>query len=115
MATVIEPKVDSNGKNLPWDPANIPASKPFINICTTACDSVMSFDDMNFVKTQSSIYSPFHNSARTINFDIGYSKEAKWFETLNNKWNEYTSFLIGEFLEEMYSTNKNNKTNAEII
>lgn len=35
-----------------------------------------------FHQTQSSVYSSFHKTARTINFNIGYSKEVKWLETL---------------------------------
>ena len=75
---------------------------------------MVSVDDLNFVKTQSSIYSSFHKSARTINFDIGYSKEAKWFETLNNKWNEYSNFHIGGFLEDIYSVKENDNADTEI-
>ena len=81
MAIIMEPRKDSNSKNVPWNSTTIPPSKPFVNICTTAYEPVASVDDLNFVKTRSSIYSSFHKNARTINFDIGYPKEAKWFET----------------------------------
>jgi len=81
------------------------AIKPFVNISTTPSDSLTPFEEMNFVKTRSSIYSPFHKTTRTVNFDIGYSNKAKWFETLNDKWSEYSNFYIAGFLEEIYSTN----------
>src|SRR6266487_2242258 len=108
MATIMEPKIGPNGERVPWDPAKIPSTKPFVNITTTAYEPLTSLDDINFVKTQSSIYSSFHKNARTINFEIGYSKEAKWLETLNNKWMEYSNFYVGGFLEEVYSVKETN-------
>jgi hypothetical protein len=59
---------------------------------------------MNFIKTQSSIYSSFHKTTRTVNFEVGYSK-AKWLATLNDKWSEYSNFYVAGFLEDIYSIN----------
>ena len=108
MAIIMEPRVDSNNRKVPWDPTNIPPLKPFVNISTTPSDSITPLEEMNFIKTQSSIYFPFHKTTRTVNFDIGYSNKAKWFETLNDKWDEYSNFYIAGFLEEIYSTNSTN-------
>ena len=108
MACIMEPKVDSDGQHLAWDPATIPLTKPFVNICTTPYEPLTSFEDMNFVKTCSSIYSIFHKNVRSVNFEIGYSKGAKWFQSLNDKWAEYTNFYIGGFLEAIYSSNGKN-------
>ncbi|GBC29647.2 hypothetical protein GLOIN_2v1793760 [Rhizophagus irregularis DAOM 181602=DAOM 197198] len=35
--------------------------------------------------TRSLIYSPFHQTAHYINFEVGYSKDTKWFDSLNDK------------------------------
>ncbi|RIA83471.1 hypothetical protein C1645_459709 [Glomus cerebriforme] len=110
MTTIMEPKIDLNGKMIPWELTSISSSKPFINISTTAYEPITSLEDMNFVKTQSFIYFLFYKNTRTISFDIGYSKEAKWFEIFNDKQNEYSNFNIGEFLEEIYSINENNRS-----
>ena len=61
---------------------------------------------MNFVKTRSLIYSAFHQTARYVNFDIGYSNEAKWLEFLKDKWKDYANFFVGGFLEAIYSINE---------
>ncbi|CAB4473816.1 unnamed protein product [Rhizophagus irregularis] len=100
MATIMEPRVDSNHKKLTWDPTSIPPSKPFVNISTTPSGPLTPLEDINFIKTQSPVYSPFHKTIRTINFDIGYSKEAKWFEMLNDKWSDYSSFMLQDFSKE---------------
>ncbi|CAB4487295.1 unnamed protein product [Rhizophagus irregularis] len=63
-------------------------------------------------RTQSPVYSPFHKTIRTINFDIGYSKEAKWFEMLNDKWSDYSSFYVAGFLEGIYVTDESNTDNS---
>jgi hypothetical protein len=67
---------------------------------------------MNFVKTRSLVYSPFHSTARNINFKVGYWKDAKWLESINDKWSEYANFFVGGFLEAVYSSN--DKTYAQI-
>jgi hypothetical protein len=105
MAIIMEPRVDSNNRKVPWDPASIPPSKPFVNISTTPSDSLTPLEEMNFIKTQSSIYSSFHKTTRTVNFDVGYSNKAKWLETLNDKWSEYSNFYVAGFLEDIYSVN----------
>jgi hypothetical protein len=110
----MEPKKDLNDINIPWNPISIPASKPFVNIYTTAYEPITSLDDMNFVKTRSTVYSTFHKNSRIINFDIGYSKQAKWFESLSDKWNEYSNFCVSGFLEDVYSINENNKPDTEV-
>lgn len=108
MACILEAKIDSKGQRLEWDPATIPATKPFVHICTTPYDSFTSFEDMNFVKTRSSIFSSFHKDTRSVNFEIGYSKSSKWFESLKDKWTKYTNFYVGGFLEAIYSSNEKN-------
>ncbi|CAB4391610.1 unnamed protein product [Rhizophagus irregularis] len=112
MATIMEPRVDSNHKKLTWDPTSIPPSKPFVNISTTPSGPLTPLEDINFIKTQSPVYSPFHKTIRTINFDIGYSKEAKWFEMLNDKWSDYSSFYVAGFLEGIYVTDESNTDNS---
>src|SRR5581483_3994847 len=102
MACIMEPKVGSNGELLKWDPTQIPSTKPFINIVTSATEPMSSFDNVNFVKTKSLIYSPFHKESRNVNFEIGYSKESTWLEYLNSKWMEYSNFFIGGFFEAVY-------------
>ncbi|GBB89684.1 hypothetical protein RclHR1_16470003 [Rhizophagus clarus] len=108
MACILEPKIDSNGQHLEWDPATIPSTKPFVHICTTPYNSLTSFEGMNFIKTRSSIFSSFHKDARSVNFEIGYSKSSKWFESIKDKWTKYTNFYIGGFLEAVYSSNEKN-------
>uniref|UniRef100_U9SW75 Uncharacterized protein n=1 Tax=Rhizophagus irregularis (strain DAOM 181602 / DAOM 197198 / MUCL 43194) TaxID=747089 RepID=U9SW75_RHIID len=112
MACILDPKIDSNGQHLEWDPATIPSTKPFMHICTTFVPLHMtSFEDMNFVKTRSSIFSSFHKDTHSVHFEIGYSKSSKWFESIKDKWNKYTNFYIGEFLEAVYlSSEKNTET-----
>src|SRR5579859_5254934 len=61
------------------------------------------FKNIRFVKTRSSVYTPFHKEARNINFEIGYSKESKWLDYLDNKWNNYESFFITGFFEGIYT------------
>ena len=61
---------------------------------------------MKFIKTNSSIYSSFHKNTRRINFEIGYSKNATWFDSLSEKWSEYVYFFVGGFYEETYSTDE---------
>ncbi|GES90941.1 hypothetical protein GLOIN_2v1873041 [Rhizophagus clarus] len=90
MACILEPKIDSNGQHLEWDPTIIPSTKPFVHICITPYNSLTSFEGMNFIKTRSSIFSSFHKDARSVNFEIGYSKSSKWF------------------LEAVYSSNEKN-------
>jgi hypothetical protein len=63
-------------------------------------------DDVYFIKTKSLVYSVFHSNARYINFEIGYSVQAKWFEYLKDRWNDYSSFYIGGFIEGIYSVNE---------
>ncbi|CAB4443208.1 unnamed protein product [Rhizophagus irregularis] len=64
-------------QHLEWDLATIPSTKPFMHICTTPYDSLTSFEDMNFVKTRSSIFSSFHKDTHSVHFEIGYSKSSK--------------------------------------
>src|SRR5581483_2240680 len=108
MACILEPKIDSKGQRLEWNPATIPLTKPFVHICTTPYDSLTSLEDMNFVKTRSSIFSSFYKDARYVNFEIGYSKSSKWFESLKDKWAKYTNFYISGFLEAVYLSNEKN-------
>src|SRR6185437_4124544 len=112
MATIMEPKLDQNGEPLPWDPTTIPSTKPFVNISTTAYEPLTTFENMNFVKTRSSIYSSFHRTSRSVNFEVGYLKDAKWFESLNEKWTEFSTFFVAGFLESVY---EQDSTNTESI
>ena len=57
MATVMDPKLGENGEHLKWNPTNIPLSKPFINVTTSACEPVSTDGDMHFVKTKSLLVS----------------------------------------------------------
>ncbi|PKC53070.1 hypothetical protein RhiirA1_404546, partial [Rhizophagus irregularis] len=66
----------------------------------------------SLVKTRSLIYSPFHQTTRYINFEVGYSKDVRWLDSLNDKWNDYANFFVGGFLEVIYSTN--DRTYAQI-
>ncbi len=61
---------------------------------------------MNFIKTRSLIYSAFHQTARYVNFDVGYSNESKWLEFLKDKWNSFANFFIAGFLEDIYLNEK---------
>ena len=103
MACILDPKTTQSGEILKWDPAQIPSTKPFVHIVASASGSLITQDNMNFVKTKSLIYSPFHPSSRYVNFEIGYSKDAKWLDYLNDKWNDYANFFVGGFLEAIYS------------
>ncbi|PKC00367.1 hypothetical protein RhiirA5_428290 [Rhizophagus irregularis] len=95
MACILDSKIDSNGQHLEWDPATIPSTKPFMHICTT-------FVPLHVRKV-------FHT--HSVHFEIGYSKSSKWFESIKDKWNKYTNFYIGEFLEAVYlSSEKNTET-----
>ncbi len=108
MACIMDPKTDSNDQVLAWNPETISSTKPFVNICTTPYESLTLFEDMNFVKTWSSIYSSFHKDTRPVNFEIGYPKGSKWFESLKDKWTKYANFYIGGFLEAIYLSNEKN-------
>ena len=65
MACILEPKIGQDGEILKWDPAEIPSTKPFINIATTPSETLSTHGDMNFVKTCSQIYSIFHEKPVT--------------------------------------------------
>ncbi len=106
MACVMDLKLNQHGEAIPWDPAQIPSTKPFVNIATTAHEPLSTTGDMKFIKTNSSIYSSFHKNTRRINFEIGYSKNATWFDSLSEKWSEYVYFFVGGFYEETYSTDE---------
>src|SRR6266480_3819415 len=117
MACVIEPKVGPDSENLKWDPMQIPSTKPFLNISTSADEPLSSCEDMNFIKTKSLIYSPFHSTAQYVNFDIGYAKDAKWLDSINDKWSDYANFFIGGFFEATYTANEKTymQVNAKLI
>jgi hypothetical protein len=102
----MEPKVGPTGEHLKWEPMNIPAAKPFVNISTSP-EEALSTDEtsMNFVKTRSLVYSAFHSTARYVNFEVGYSKDAKWLGSIDDKWNDFSNFFVGGFLEAIYSIN----------
>jgi len=106
MACVMDLKLNQHGEAIPWDPAQIPPTKPFVNIATTAHEPLSTTGDMKFIKTNSSIYSSFHKNTCRINFEIGYSKNATWFDSLSEKWSEYVYFFVGGFYEETYSTDE---------
>lgn len=106
MASVIKPQLDENGECLKWEPANIPSNKPFLNITTSAYNLLTSTDVMNFIKTKTLVYSPFHPEARYVHFEIGYSKESKWLNHLADKWNEFANFFVAGFFEAVYTTNE---------
>lgn len=111
MACIVDPKTSLTGEVLRWEPDNIPSSKPFVNIVTSPLGQLVTQDGIHFVKTKSLIYSVFHSSAKYVNFEIGYSVQAKWFEYLKDKWSEYSSFYVGGFVEGIYSTKeKGNET-----
>lgn len=108
----MEPKKGPSGEYLKWEPTEIPSTKPFVNISTAPEEPLSSYENMNFIKTKSLVYSPFHPTSRNVNFDIGYSKDAKWLEPINDKWDNYSSFFIGGFFEAVYP--ENNKIYAQI-
>ncbi|GBC20558.2 hypothetical protein GLOIN_2v1797865 [Rhizophagus irregularis DAOM 181602=DAOM 197198] len=41
-----------------------------------------------------------------------YSKDVRWLDSLNDKWNDYANFFVGGFLEVIYSIN--DRTYAQI-
>ena len=104
MASIIDPKISPSGEVLNWDPTQIPCTKPFVHIVTSPSGTLITEDDMNFIKTKSLVYTVFHQNARYINFEIGYQKDAKWFDFLKDKWANFANFFIGGFLEAVYST-----------
>jgi len=110
MASKIEPGLNQEGNPINWDPERIPAAKPFVKLTTSAYEPVTTFDNMRFVKTKSLIYTPFHKEARYVNFEIGYSKEAKWLEFLNDKWLDYANFFVGGFFEGIYTVSEKGVT-----
>lgn len=103
MACVLEPRLGPNGERLKWEPEKIPSTKPFVHITTSAYEPLSTSNNMNFIKTKSLIYSPFHSVARYIHFEIGYSSESKWLEYLFDKWNEFANFFVAGFLEAIYT------------
>src|ERR1051325_824940 len=109
MASKFEPRLGQNNEPLEWDPSQIPSTKPFVNIVTSAYEQVTSFDKLNFVKTRSLIYTAFHKEARYINFEIGYSK-TKWFEAINEKWLSYANFFVSGFFEAVYTAIESGNT-----
>jgi hypothetical protein len=114
MACILEPKIGQDGRTLKWDPAKIPSTKPFINIATTPSETLSTHGSMNFIKTRSLIYSAFHQTARYINFDVGYSNESKWLEFLKDKWNLFANFFIAGFLEDIYLNEKESEPYAQV-
>jgi hypothetical protein len=104
MATKIEPRSNQDGELINWKPSQIPPSKPFVKIVTSAYEPITTFDNMRFVKTRSFVYTPFHKEARYINFEIGYSQDAKWLEYINDKWANFANFFVAGFLEAVYTT-----------
>jgi hypothetical protein len=114
MACIIEPQLGRNGKCLKWDPTKIPSTKPFVHIVTLPSDTLTSVDNMNFIKMKTLIYSPFHSTARHVNFEIGYLKESKWLDYLADKWNDYSNFFVAGFLEAIYSTDEENTSTTYI-
>jgi len=97
MACTLDLKKGSNNEILQWDPKEIPSTKPFVHIVTSPTDKLTTQDDTKFIKTKSLIYSAFHQNARYVNFEVGYSKTAKWFDHLDDKWNDYSNFFVGVF------------------
>lgn len=110
MANVIEPRLGRNNEPEEWDPSKIPSTKPFMRIVTSAYEPVTTFNNMKFVKTRSLVYTPFHKEARYINFEVGYPKDAKWFEYLNDKWASYANFFVTGFFEAIYTAVENTST-----
>lgn len=103
MACRMEPRLDRNNEPIKWVPEQIPSTKPFMKIITSAYEPVTTFDNMRFVKTRSFVYTPFHKEARYINFEVGYSREAKWLEYLSDKWANYANFFVAGFFESIYT------------
>src|SRR5688572_1939550 len=103
MACKIEPRLNQDGALINWEPSQIPVSKPFVRIVTSAYEQITTFNNMRFVKTRSLIYTPFHKEARHINFEIGYSKEAKWLEFISDKWANFANFFVAGFFEAIYT------------
>ena len=110
MACKIEPKLGQDGQPAKWDPKQIPSTKPFVRIVTSAYEPVTTIDNMRFVKTRSLIYTPFHKEARYVNFEIGYPKEAKWLEFVTEKWADYANFFVAGFFEAIYTASENGTT-----
>ena len=110
MACKIEPKLGQDGQLAKWDPKQIPSTKPFVRIVTSAYEPVTTIDNMRFVKTRSLIYTPFHKEARYVNFEIGYPKEAKWLEFVTEKWADYANFFVAGFFEAIYTASENGTT-----
>src|ERR1044072_829213 len=104
MASIIDPKISPSGEVLHWDHTQVPCTNPFVHIVTSPSGTLITEDDMNFIKTKSLVYTVFHQNARYINFEIGYQKDAKWFDFLKDKWANFANFFIGGFLEAVYST-----------
>ena len=100
MACKIEPKLGQDGQLAKWDPKQIPSTKPFVRIVTSAYEPVTTIDNMRFVKTRSLIYIPFHKEARYVNFEIGYPKEAKWLEFVTEKWQIMPTSSLPAFLRQ---------------
>lgn len=88
-------------------PIKNPGYKAVMRIATSAYEPVIIFNNMKFVKTRSFTYTPFHKEARYINFEVGYQKDAKWFDYLNDKWTSYANFFVAGFFEGMYSAVEN--------
>lgn len=106
MAQIIDPKKDLSDEIIKWEPGNIPCSKPFIHIVTSPSGSLTTQDEMNFIKTKSLIYSIFHTKAQYVHFELGYPKNAKWFEFLKDKWGDYSIFFISGYIEAIYPINE---------
>src|SRR5687767_9456288 len=107
MACKMEPRLNQNGEPIKWNPEHIPPSKPFINIITSAYEPMTTFNNMRFVKTRSLIFTPFHKEAKYINFEVGYSQEAKWLEFVSDKWANFANFFVAGFLEAIYTAIEN--------
>lgn len=103
MACKIPPRSNQNDELVNWEPSQIPPSKPFVKIVTAAYEKATTLDNMRFVKTRSHIYTPFHKEARSVNFEIGYSKESKWLEFVSDKWTSFANFFVVGFLEAIYT------------
>jgi len=47
---------------------------------------------------------------------VGYPTDAKWFEFLSDKWNDFSNFFVGGFFEAVYTTTeKSSSTTATYI
>src|SRR4051812_15362132 len=92
MACVMDPNIGPNGEYLKWEPTQIPSTKPFVNISTSA------FCEDTFIYLL-----PLPPISSVCNFKVGYPKEAKWFETINDKWTDYANFFVGKFLEALFT------------